>query len=298
MITIFTTAKPFTGNNRVRQLNALRSWKSLHPDIEVILFGTGEGYAEVAKELGLVHIPDVQVSEKGTPLVSSMFSIAGSCGRYPLQAYINCDIILLNDFLKTSRIVSDKDNFMIVGQRWDIEIEKEIDFNNKQWEKDLKAELHLDKLHPPTGSDYFLYKRGIWKDLPPMVVGRAGYDNWLIYYCRVNGIDVIDASDMITLIHQNHDYSHLIGGVKEAWTGSEAQNNYVLAARRDYIFTIVDANWRLTPKGLLKNRCRGHLSHFLASSLMLHETSIWGRFGLMCLKAAGRIKRVLSHRVA
>src|SRR5260221_6870593 len=60
MITIFTTAKPFTGHSGVIQRNALKSWKELHADAEVILFGAEEGAAEAANELGVRHVADVK----------------------------------------------------------------------------------------------------------------------------------------------------------------------------------------------------------------------------------------------
>jgi len=288
MITIFTTAKPFKqGDVRTRQMNALRSWKALGPDVEVILFGTGEGYAEAARELGLVHMPDVEVSEKGTPLVSSMFALAGARGKYDIQAYVNCDIILMDDFLKAAERI-DLERFMMVGQRWDLDVNAEIDFKDG-WQKRLKDGLRPENLHPPAGSDYFLFRRGTWEDLPPMVVGRAGYDNWLIYYCRSNGIKVIDASESITIIHQNHDYSHLAQGKKEAWSGKEAQDNLSLGGS-DAIFTLADADLALTEKGLIKN-LRGSRYRAVETYLILHKSALWGRLGLRSL----RVARSLFH---
>ena len=43
MITIFSTPKPFSGHNEIIQRNALQSWKRLHQDIEILLFGDDEG---------------------------------------------------------------------------------------------------------------------------------------------------------------------------------------------------------------------------------------------------------------
>src|SRR5882762_1059941 len=60
MITIFTTAKPFTGHSGVIQRNALKSWKELHADAEVILFGDEEGAAEAAREAGARHVASVK----------------------------------------------------------------------------------------------------------------------------------------------------------------------------------------------------------------------------------------------
>ena len=45
MLTFFTTAKPFRGQDGLIQQNALKSWKRLRPDVEVILFGDDAGAA-------------------------------------------------------------------------------------------------------------------------------------------------------------------------------------------------------------------------------------------------------------
>ena len=47
MLTIFSTPKPFQGHIGVIQRNAIGSWKQLHPDVEIVLFGDDEGAAEV-----------------------------------------------------------------------------------------------------------------------------------------------------------------------------------------------------------------------------------------------------------
>lgn len=59
MLSLFTTAKPCEGHSGVIQRNALKSWKLLHSEIEIILFGDDAGGAEIAKELGFRHEPFV-----------------------------------------------------------------------------------------------------------------------------------------------------------------------------------------------------------------------------------------------
>ena len=299
MITIFTTAKPFTGRAKTSQYNALRSWKALHPDIEVILFGDGEGYGDAARDLGLRRVEDVETTAKGTPLISSMFAIAESRGRHPVQAYANCDIIFLDDLIKAVKKVS-FERFMMAGQRWDLDIEEEMDFGVKDWEKGLKGRIRPEHRHPPSGSDYFVFRRGIWKGLPPMVVGRAGYDNYLIYFCRLNGVPVIDASEAVIVIHQNHDYSHLKEGKKEAWTGPEARRNYDLAGGPDSIFTLVDADYRLTAEGVVRNRGRGDVLRYLEAKMILRKGFFLTRFALFGLRASmgiyNRIPLLPKHR--
>ena len=39
------------------------------------------------------------------------------------------------------------------------------------------------------------------------MIGRPGYDNWLIWYARRNFIPVIDLSKEVSVIHQNHHFN-------------------------------------------------------------------------------------------
>ena len=56
MLTIFTIPKCFRGHISVIQRNAIRSWRMLRPECEIILFGDEEGMKEVAEEFGVRHI--------------------------------------------------------------------------------------------------------------------------------------------------------------------------------------------------------------------------------------------------
>src|ERR1700686_122953 len=98
MLMIFATPKPFEGHIDVIQRNAIESWTLLHPDCEVILFGDEPGTAEISRELGIRHIPDVRRSEFGTKRLDYMFARAQESARNDLLCYSNCDIILTQSF--------------------------------------------------------------------------------------------------------------------------------------------------------------------------------------------------------
>ena len=71
----------------------------MQPSVEVIRFGDEEGAAETAKELGLHHEPHVERTEFGTKRLDFMFSRAQAVARHDLLCYINCDILLMRDFV-------------------------------------------------------------------------------------------------------------------------------------------------------------------------------------------------------
>jgi flavin-dependent dehydrogenase len=105
-------------------------------------------------------------------------------------------------------------------------------------------------MHARTGIDYFAFNAGLFNEIPPFAIGRTAWDNWLLYAGIRSGAKLIDASNLIMCIHQNHDWSHIKGGEKEAWEGKEAINNWKLTNGK--IYTLDDANYILTSHGLRK----------------------------------------------
>ena len=255
MITFFTTAKSFTGEAFQRQVNAIRSWQRVHPDVEVFLFGRGEGYVNAVREFGMRWFPEVACSPSGCPRIDSMFALTEQHAQNRLKAYVNCDIMLGPDLVPGIQNIK-RDRFLLVSQRWNVDWKRVIDFSSSDnsWDK-LEAEARRNgRLMTSSGIDMFLYCGDFWRELPELVVGRAGYDNYLIFYCRLHNIPVVDGTDLITLIHQDHDYAHLKGGIEEVFQGEEARENIRQAGGLQRLFSIRDADYRLTRQGLKRNR--------------------------------------------
>ena len=265
MLTIFSTPKPFYGHSAIIQTNAIRSWLALRPTCEVILFGNEEGTAEISSELGIRNIPDVECNEYGTPLVSSMFSIAQDIAGYGLMSYVNADIILMSDFLPAIRRIQ-KQIFLLVGRRWDIDLNAPMDFGNPDWEVRLRACLaEVGTLHGISGIDYLVFPRGMYRDIPSFAIGRPGWDNWMIYRARSMKVPVIDATKVVTAVHQNHDYSHHPEGAVGVWEGPEWRRNKELMGGTDHAFTIEHATWILTSQGIRRVLTLRHLYFRLAA---------------------------------
>jgi hypothetical protein len=254
LITIFTAPKPFTDPHIATiQRNAIRSWLALRPEVDVLLIGEEKGMAEAAAELGVRQLPEVERNAMGTPLVSSMFELARRNSTSPLLSCVNADVMLLPDFIQAARMVREQaQRFLIVGQRWDLKVTEELDFRTG-WDKDLRNRLTSQgRLHKATGSDYFIFPRECFTDMPRFAIGRAGWDNWMIYAGRVHGWLVVDASQAITVIHQDHDYSHLPGG-QPHYRLPETGENVRLAGGRMAIFELRDASHNLVD-GRLKRK--------------------------------------------
>ncbi len=252
LITLFSAPKPFTDHHiAMIQRNAIKSW-TLLPDVEVILLGEETGLAEAAKELGVKHIPNVARNEAGVPLISSMFQLARESSNSDLLCIINADMILMSDFVEAARrSCMLRDKFVLLSQRWDYDIASPINFA-EGWESQLRESVRKqNQLHRPAGSDFFLFPKPCYENVPTFTIGRAGWDNWMIYKARAEKWAVIDCTPSVMIVHQNHDYAHLPGG-KSHYEHPETNENIRLAGGQANIrYTILDSTHQLTQGGKL-----------------------------------------------
>jgi hypothetical protein len=252
-LTIFSTPKPFTNPHIATiQRNAIHSWTKLGVDVQIVLAGNETGVKEAATEAGVSYEPNVELNAEGTPLISSIFAIGRNLNDSPYLAFLNADIIVFPELLSTLRSVAvQKESFLLVGQRWDLEVQEALDFSTG-WEERLHQCLSSQgRLHPPAGSDYFVFPRACFSDIPRFAVGRAGWDNWMIFKARWEHWPVIDATRDIQVIHQDHDYSHLPGG-QTHYRLPETFENVRLAGGKRAIFHLEDSDMVLE---------KGKLSH-------------------------------------
>jgi hypothetical protein len=255
MLTFLTSPKPFRGHIGIIQRNAIRSWKLVHPNAEVILFGEEEGAEETARECGVRYAPQVQRNALGTPYLASILNQGREMASNALLCYINCDILLLSDFRAAlERLATLDSNFLMAGQRWDTGVTEPLDFSHSDWQIGLRRRaLAANAQRAPRWIDYFVFSRDLFfQKTPPLVIGRAGFDNWMIWYARAAGAKVIDASRVVVAIHQNHDYAHHPEGEKGIYDGDEARQNFAYMKGGQYA-TLENATHRLTPRGLRTN---------------------------------------------
>jgi hypothetical protein len=258
VITLFSAPKPFTDPHIATiQRNAIKSW-TLLPDVEVLLLGEERGLAEAARELGVQHMSHVKCNASGTPLISSMFQLARDArqrSKSDLLCIVNADMILMPDFIEAARRSQElRDRFVLLSQRWDLDVTQPIEFN-QGWQGRLRSAIKAQgSLHRPAGSDFFLFPLSSYIDVPDFTIGRAGWDNWMIYRACREGWTVIDCTPSVMIVHQNHDYSHLPGG-KPHYEHPDTNENIRLAGGEANIrYTIVDATHQLVDGKLVRPR--------------------------------------------
>lgn len=267
-LTLFSTPKKFEGHIAVIQRNAIASWTRMNPTPEVILFGSDAGTAETAAEFGLRHIAGVKCNEWGTPLVSDLFAQAQQLATGAAVCYVNADIILFDDFAQAiSRVSAWSDKFLMVGRRTDLDVTQPIRFDENDWAQQIRNRARREgKLQIARSIDYFAFSRGLYPPMPPLAIGRFWWDNWLLWKARSLQAKVVDASNAVLIVHQNHDYSHTTYGPskEELMASEECIRNARLTCEQNpadyddgffwrYAYTIDDANYQLTPAGLRSN---------------------------------------------
>ena len=263
MLTIFACPKPFTDPHiAVIQRNAITSWTLLQPRPEIILFGDEPGVAEICAELGLRHARQIARNEYGTPLVNHIFEKADQVASHSLLCYVNSDIILPSNFMNAICTVMKLERFLLVGQRVTLSIRHAIDFGDRQWAEPLlfqAREKHL--LDGARAIDYFAFRRGLFQKMPAFALGKFAWDNWMIWKALSENVPVVDATTVVSAIHQAHGYPHPDGwqGIVK---GEETRRNHALTANGKHQLTLLDATHTLTPSGIQSRwaiRTRYHL---------------------------------------
>jgi hypothetical protein len=288
MFTIFSTPKPFAGHIDVIQRNAIRSWQCLHPDIEIFLVGDDAGAAETCKEFGIRHIKDVGRNRYGTKYLASIYDQVQERASHEILCHVNCDIILMSDFVRTANQVAARLNrFLMAGRRWDVDIRNPLDFTKADWERGVRElAWRTNRRRPAQWIDYFLFRKNLYyQKIPEFVIGRPGWDNWLLWYPLSLQVPVVDASREVVAVHQNHDYSYHPGGEQGVWHGEEARQNYQL--HQGKFATLADATHVMRGGALQRN-----YQAWLAP-LGRHAAAEWSRIWFALLDAT----RSLRHRV-
>ncbi len=259
MFSFLASPKPFEGPIRDIQRRAIASWRAIHPDAEILLYGGEPGSFSEVVGPGVRHFPAIATSETGAPRFDALTEHASREARSDIQVYLNCDIILPPDFGERIAPALRTKKFLVVGQRIDLGEGVEFDLSERDWLAALRrlAVSGAAELHAPTGVDFFVFPRGLWSGLDPLIVGRGGYDGALLAFCLRRGVPIVDVSRVVPALHQFHGYGHLAGGFLESNRGAEALRNCRLHDVLHSAPCISDADLELADHRLVRSRARG-----------------------------------------
>jgi hypothetical protein len=249
MLTIFTTPRAFAGEFDVIQRNAIASWTRLQPRPQILLMGNEPGTAAVCRQLGVEHVPEVRVSDLGTPFADSMIELADERARHLLLLWIAADTLLCDDVMPAVRAVSRRfRRFCMVAGRYRLPHPAPIDFEDAAWQVKLRASVIGPLVDDVCACDFFVFPRSFWARFPPFLEGRSALDGWMLFRTLETGAALVDATPAVMTVHQDHGYERDAGVTAGKLSGPEMRYNQELARQR--MLTRDNAEWMLTPSGL------------------------------------------------
>lgn len=247
---IFTSLKPSTGAAAEIQRRSQENWRQCFPESRIITFeGPLVPFREMVEKVERETDAEILMYANGDVL----FEVGNVLTRIPQPRAVSGADALAGVRCRDSEhteILSQEKGFLLTGQRIDILADG------------------TKRLHRPSGMDYFVFRRGMFRHLPKVLMGRAYCDCALVAYCLRMGILVIDASFALRVEHQFHDYGHVKGGRTAVWQGEDAKANKRDNDLQDFGPHVLDATHMLQPDGRVVDNIRKRpkcwkLWHFL-----------------------------------
>ncbi len=206
LLVLFTTMHVTEGQSNIYR-NTLQTWPLLKPLVKPVLLYTSLELAwqEEAKRLGW-ELLQIKQTFGGLPILRHMWLDVMSNFQAHYYAYANADILfdesLILTLISIGPSLQDKAPF-IVGRRTNYPMKGSEQVDSLQGVRHL-ARRNTAELFTKHGEDYFITtSTGFpWKDIPDFVIGRVGYDNWLVSYAIQNYFYVIDATNTVLCLHQ------------------------------------------------------------------------------------------------
>lgn len=254
MLTIFSVPKAFRGQFHRIQRDAIRSWTLLRPKPEILLIGDDEGTGDVCRQFGVHHLPEIRRNAHGTPLASSVFVVGEHAASNETVAYVNADIVLGGDFsrmvARATEVFCDEP-FLAIGRKLSVPLVTNISFGHPDWDDQLRRVACQSGVYVTYDSDFFVYRRPLFHEIPPFALGRCYWTQWLIDHARRRGIPVIDVTSVVACVEPRHDYSHArsTGGAARL-SGEEFRTNRRLFRGHRYLTTL-DSTHIMTPEALV-----------------------------------------------
>ncbi len=249
MITLFTIPKPFTDRRiDMIQQQAIWSWTELATNANIILCCDDEGVGRIAAAYGCEHLPDIE-RVQGVPLVSDAFLKVQEMHPDDTLIYVNCDMILFNSILDAVSRASEKfEEYLVIGTRWKWFNPSRVDSLKEAYDSMLSGGGREDS---PVATDYFAFPSGQYPAFPAFVIGYFAWDTWLVShsYIERDNIAVIDASNVVMAIHQEHQHN------RHYHTDPLAQRNISMVSYSDEIRTKGRSDlapWVMTPNGIVR----------------------------------------------
>ncbi|CAC5381575.1 unnamed protein product [Mytilus coruscus] len=205
--TVFTSFD-YIESKFIANQNALKNWKAIKGVKNFVLFTNCSRARKLGKSMNFVVLPVMDSAIGGVPVLKSMYLKV--LALYPTSyiMFSNADIMYEIDLMETVRFVNSfvqdeglaRKPVLIVGKRTNLDIDSG---KNESWKSLITKTATLGTIFNADALDYFIFDRKFpWKAFPKFVIGRVGYDNWIVAFSRYKNFTVVDATGSILAVHQ------------------------------------------------------------------------------------------------
>ena len=232
LLTLFTTAVDKKWKRYIYN-NTFINWSLYQNQVTPVFFYSSfDVLYNMSDSCGWKMLKVPMSNKWGVPILRTMFLEAQKHFDSHFYAYANADILFDESLLETlAAVIAAKPtapHILITGRRTNVYTTKMI--------TSFKEVTHLLAGKEPfisDAQDYFISTRDgyDWRTIPDFVVGRLGYDNWLVAHAIRAKMAVIDATDTLGALHQTG-----AGGNAEGWNAPDEERyyNYKQAGKFDY----------------------------------------------------------------
>ena len=207
LLVLFTSFKN-EPRRRVIQENTLRNWASFRPFVQPVLFDShsDKRLLDMALSLGW-HILPTAESHQGLPYLKQLFKAVAAKYKSTFYGFSNGDILYEYGMIDTLVAVRDAlrelKQALVIGRRTNVSIGNSTRLFDPR--RVTSAARQNGTLFQHDAEDYFFIAHNdfIWEQVPDIVIGRPGYDNFLVAKAWRAGVPVIDATNTLVALHQS-----------------------------------------------------------------------------------------------
>ena len=214
LLVIFTSFKNDPNKSEIHQ-EVINNWLSLGNDIQPVFFYNQTNpmmWDSMALKKGWIGIPIGKTNKYETPMLKDFYATITNRMKSKFYGFCNGDILFdngtrntLKQILKHTTILNN--TALVIGRRTNIEYQDyhTLKVLHPNYTKSL-SQIANSKgvLFTERAEDYFfvyLPQNFPWDDIKDVVIGRPGYDNYLVSEAIKMNVSVIDTTNTILAAH-------------------------------------------------------------------------------------------------
>ena len=198
-------------------------------------------------------IKETKNNKHGVPILKYMYmDMIRECPASKTFTYINGDVLGSYDFVMTidALLRAGLGDFLMVGRRTNSDWDESYSVLHKNFSFDEHFER--GSLFATNAQDYFTVTKNAidWNAIPSFVIGRPGYDNWLVdYVYHKPKVALVDATRTVRMLHQTDGDGNSAQGGKMVKSSADKEYNRILGKGQWDHGRTTHAEWKTSYDG-------------------------------------------------